>query len=220
VGHVIAGDDRRILAVCGLKREAAIWGGPAVCGGGSETLLAERLEQAIAEHSPNVLLSFGVAGALDAALRVGEAVSGITILTPLGETFDADPALRAALELRLDARPVQMVGAAKVAATLADKAALLRFGAAVDMESHVMARVAARRGLPFAVLRVISDAADDVLPPAAIAGMREDGEIDVLAVLSRLAQNPRQLSALLRTGRNAERAFRRLEDVRTLLASA
>jgi nucleoside phosphorylase len=46
---------------------------------------------------------------------------------------------------------------------------------AVDMESHVAARVAARRGLPFAVVRVISDSADEALPPAAQIGMKPDG---------------------------------------------
>ena len=47
--------------------------------------------------------------------------------------------------------------------------------AAADMESHVVARLAAELGLPFAVLRVIADPAEREVPPAALAGMRADG---------------------------------------------
>ena len=72
---------------------------------------------------------------------------------------------------------------------------------AVDMESHVAAAFAAAHGLPFAALRVISDGADRALPKAAQAGMKPDGGMDV----------PRQLPALIRTGREAEVAFRQLK---------
>jgi adenosylhomocysteine nucleosidase len=209
----------RILAVCGIKREAAIWGGLAVCGGGNEALLAERLERAIAEHRPDALLSFGVAGALDPALQIGDVVTAIAVTTPSGERLPTDAAWHEEIASATGARRIDMVGSSRVAATLQDKAALLRYGAAVDMESQMAARIAAAHALPFAVLRAISDTADDILPPAAVAGMREDGEIDVMAVLARLARDPRQLSALMRVGRNAERAFRRLEDVRALLNS-
>ena len=81
---------------------------------------------------------------------------------------------------------------------------------AVDMESHVAAGFAAEHGLPFAALRVISDGADRALPKAAQAGMKPDGGMDVLAVLIELARDPRQLPALIRTGQEAEVAFRQL----------
>ena len=181
-------------------------------------MLAERLERALIEYRPDALLSFGVAGGLDPALQVGDVVTAIAVATPDGERFQTDEAWCAKIATSTGARRIDMVGSAKVAATPLDKAALLRFGAAVDMESQVAARIAARHGLPFAVLRVISDTSDDVLPPAAVAGMRADGDIDVMAVLARLATDPRQLSALMRVGRNAGRAFRRLEDVRACLS--
>ena len=216
----VAGREPRVLAVCGIKREAAIWGGPAVCSGGNEALLAERLERALVEHRPDVLLSFGVAGGLDPALQVGDVVTAIAVKTPDGERFETDAIWCGEIAAATGARRIDMVGSATVAATREDKAALLRFGAAVDMESQVAARVAARHGLSFAVLRVISDTSEDVLPPAAVAGMRADGDIDVMAVLARLATDPRQLRGLMRVGRNAGRAFRRLEDVRACLPAA
>jgi hypothetical protein len=82
--------------------------------------------------------------------------------------------------------------------------------AAVDMESHVVARVAGRHRLPFAVARVVSDPARRSLPPAARVGTRTDGRIDFAAVLGSLLAQPWQLPALVRTGLEAERAFRAL----------
>ena len=81
---------------------------------------------------------------------------------------------------------------------------------AVDMETHIVARVAERHGLPFATLRVISDTAGETLPPAALCGMRSDGTMAIGPVLASLLRHPAQLPALIRTGWNAERAFRAL----------
>ena len=81
---------------------------------------------------------------------------------------------------------------------------------AVDMETHIVARVAERHGLPFATLRVISDTAGETLPPAALCGMRSDGTMAIGPVLASLLRQPAQLPALVRTGWNAERAFRAL----------
>ena len=88
---------------------------------------------------------------------------------------------------------------------------------AVDMESHIAAAVAERHGLPFAVARVVSDAAGRSLPKAAQAGMAPDGSMDIGAVLRALARDPRQLPALIRVGGEAETAFRALGRGRDLL---
>jgi hypothetical protein len=78
------------------------------------------------------------------------------------------------------------------------------------MESHIVARVARRHRLPFAAVRVISDAAHRTLPLAARVGMKSDGRMDLPAVLRSLLANPGQLLDLIRTGLEAERAFRAL----------
>jgi hypothetical protein len=100
----------------------------------------------------------------------------------------------------------------------AKRGARLTAGAAVvDMESHIAGAVAARHGLPFAIARVVSDAADRDLPAAARVGMAGDGGMDIGAVLKSLAGNPRQLPALIRVGLEAESAFRALRRVRGVL---
>jgi hypothetical protein len=87
----------------------------------------------------------------------------------------------------------------------------------VDMESHIAGDVAHRYGLPFAVARVVSDAADRSLPRAAQAGMAADGGMDIGAVLFALARDPRQLPALIRVGAEAETAFKALRRGRDLV---
>ncbi len=100
---------------------------------------------------------------------------------------------------------VMVVDAAGKAALHAATGAL-----AVDMESHVAARFAASHSLPFAALRVISDDARHALPKAVMVSMRPDGGLNLSAVLGSLVRDPRQLPALIRTGREAGVAFRKL----------
>ena len=200
------------LAVCGLKQEAKIWGGQAVVGGGDSRELDKTLERTIAAGRPQGLVSFGLAGALEPRLAVGKAVVGGEVV--LGERrWLCDPDTAAALAARFDTKLRIVVAADQVIDTVAAKQALAHQGAVVDMESHVAARVAERHNLPFVVLRVVSDGAGDVLPPAAVAGFRADGGIDVGAVVLALARDPRQLLGLMKMGRNSGVAFRRLRGV-------
>jgi hopanoid-associated phosphorylase len=77
---------------------------------------------------------------------------------------------------------------------------------AVDMESHIAATIAARHNVPFAAARVIIDPAERSVPHAALVGMSADGRPDGMAVLRSLAQDPRQLPALLRVIADARAA--------------
>ena len=114
-----------------------------------------------------------------------------------------------------------IIGSDTIVATTTEKQALYAAtGAlAVDMESHIAARVAARHNLPFAIIRAISDSADEVLPSAALVGMKPDGSMALGAVLASLARNPSQLPALIRTGIHAGRAFSELRRVGDVLGS-
>ena len=119
---------------------------------------------------------------------------------------DADWAERLVAALPHASRANFAEGDAMVA-TPAAKAALRRQtgAAAVDMESHI---AVARAGVPFAILRAVSDPADRALPRAARVGLKADGEADVGAVLRALIARPGELPALLRIAWEAERAFR------------
>ena len=201
-----------LIVACGLKREARVIEGDgrevvAVAGGGDGARLEVELD-ALTRTTPAILLSSGLAGALDPALAVGAII------------LDGDVSLVARLRACLpDAVIGRVRGSDHIVATTAGKQAL-RFGGAiaVDMESHIAARVAARQGLPFAALRVISDTAEETLPPAALVGMRPDGGMALSAVLASLVCRPAQLPALMRTGRNAGIAFRVLRRAHDALA--
>ena len=204
-----------IIVACGLKREAAIIGRPGrevlVVAGGGDCVRLEAELDAMAERAPGWILSSGVAGALDRSLRPGDVV------------IDGDRAVLGRLKTILpSARVGAIIGQDIVAASPAQKRALHQAGGAiaVDMESHVAKRVAARHSLPFAALRVISDAAEEELPPASLVGMRPDGGIALRAILASLIRQPAQILALIRTGHHAGRAFRSLGRAHDMLARA
>jgi hypothetical protein len=89
--------------------------------------------------------------------------------------------------------------------------------AAVDMESHIAARIAAARQVPFVAFRAIIDPADKRLPPAALKGLRADGTADVLEVFRSVIQQPSQLPALVRTALDARIARAALRRGRRML---
>jgi len=205
-----------VLVATGLRKEAAILGGPGVtvvAGGGDGARLERELEAAVADAT--MVLSCGLAGALAPGLKAGDLV--------LGERFPGESRGTDVVEMLREqlagAHIGSIIGSDTIVASVAEKQALYAEtnALAVDMESHIAARVAARHGLPFAIVRAISDTADHTLPPAALVGMRPDGSMALGAVLASLARNPGQLPALIRTGSDAGRAFAALRRVRDVL---
>lgn len=183
-------------------------------GASLEHALAMRLQQPCAG-----LISFGVAGGLAPSLRPGAIVVADSVATP-GETIPTDPAWTSALLRALpDASLGVVAGVDAPVATAAEKAALnAACGVlAADMESHIGARAARRSGVPFAVLRVVIDAAECDVPSAALAGFGADGRTDMLALLASLIAHPSQLGAMLRLGRDSAQARAALRQARALL---
>ena len=88
---------------------------------------------------------------------------------------------------------------------------------AVDMESHVVAKAGAERGLPVAAIRVITDPAMRALPEAALMAMRPNGTTDIAALLRSVMRRPRQMPALFRTALDARAARATLMRGRQLL---
>jgi hopanoid-associated phosphorylase len=202
-----------IVAACGLLGEARRVAGPGVrpvAGGGDAVRLVAGLEDLLRQGAAGVI-SIGIAGGLDPDLVTGDVVVGTAVQSSAG-LLPTDPAwTRSLLSALPGARPGIVAGADEPIAEVADKRRLWQAGAAaVDMESHLAAAVALRAGRPFAVLRVVTDAAGRTLPPAARVGMAPDGRPDIAAVLRSLLAHPAQLPALLRTAREAAVALRQL----------
>lgn len=210
----------KLLVATGLIREATILAGDdlvVVPGGGR----SEALEQALIAAADGCAgcISIGLAGALAEGLSPGDWAVADAVLAA-GEPIAAHGPWRDALAARLPAaRTGLFLGSDAMLTAAADKrrAGAATGAIAVDMESHVAARVARRLGLPFAAARVISDAVGRDLPPAVSVGMRPDGGMALGPVLAALARDPAQLAGLVRTGLEAGTAFRALGRGRRLL---
>ena len=191
--------------VTGLAAEARVAArlGAALAGGGLPEGAEAAAERLVAEGA-TALVSFGLCGGLDPALDAG------ALLVPravhdAGDAYPTDPALSAALG--------GWNGAALAAATApvarreAKRALFAATGAAgVDLESGAVARVAARHGLPFAVLRAVCDPADLDLPPLALTALDAGGTVRPARVAASLLARPGQIGALLRLARAAAAA--------------
>jgi adenosylhomocysteine nucleosidase len=198
-----------VIVVVGLAFEARIAAGPGIhviCSGDGRNLAAV-ISRAIDDDCRG-LISFGVAGGLAPALPPGTCVVGSAIVS--GEAqMPTDPTWSQKLLKAIpDAVSGLLVGVpAPVADPTAKRALYLRTGAlAVDMESHIVAGVAAAHGLPVAAIRVITDPAVRALPHAAVAAMRANGTTDIVAMIRSVMKRPQELPALLRTALDARAA--------------
>ncbi len=110
-------------------------------------------------------LVLGLCGALDPALRVGDAVVYARIADG-ARTIDLDPRLAAACAAACARAPVDAAVVDRVVGDVAAKSALrLATGAAViDMEAAAIARALHARGIRVAMVRVVSDDAHTDLP--------------------------------------------------------
>jgi adenosylhomocysteine nucleosidase len=215
-----------ILVATGLKQELNILEGAGVlvvAGGGDGGRLERELEDAAGDAE--AVISMGLCGALAPDLKPGDwVVASEVFFSPLipgneRNLYRTDAAWSAVLVRALRAKSGSVLGSDAMIASAAAKADAHAATAAlaVDMESHIAAAVARRHNLPFAVARVVSDAADRSLPRAAQAGMAADGSMDIGAVLRALAADPRQLPALICVGAEAGKAFRELRRGRDFL---
>ncbi len=181
--------------------------GPAGAGAAAARLIAAGVE---------LLLSAGLAGALDPALATGDALLATTVIAADGARHDADgTALAAAAHALADTAGVRtglLAGADAPVASIAEKGRLHEESGAlcVDMESHAVAAAAAEAGLRFLALRVVADPASRAIPSAALAGMRADGSMRPWPVIRAMLARPALAAEMLRLGRESRAARRRL----------
>jgi adenosylhomocysteine nucleosidase len=199
-----------LVLVTGMQREAKIVGrgNDVIVSGGDNDGLERKIEAAVARGA-SAILSIGIGGGLAPDLPVGAVIVANEIIW--NETrLQTDEKWRSELGKHLTGVMTGAIaGSDKIVAYAGAKAALHRETGAmlVDMESHVAAKVAAERNLPFAALRVVSDNAKQNLPPAVFGAVGRDGELNLGAVLRSIAANPAQIPALIRAARDSNRAM-------------
>jgi len=107
-----------------------------------------------------------------------------------------------------------LVASPVVLDTAAAKAALGATGAlAVEMESGALAAAARARGVPFAALRAVLDAAGEALPAGADVIDEASGEVRAARALAAIALRPRLWPAAGRLLRQQRVAARRLAGI-------
>ena len=207
-----------VIALVGLAFEARIAAGPGVlviCRGRE---MSDLLEPAIRAGCRGII-SFGVAGGLAPDLIPGDCVVASAIIDyPAVRPTDPLWSRRLA-EMIPDARHGPIVGVNAVVSNPSDKRKLHAFtrAVAVDMESHLVARLADAHGLAFAAVRVIIDPAHRAVPPAALLAMASGGSTDVSAMLWEVLARPSQVSPLMRLAADAIAARAALVRLRRAL---
>ncbi len=216
-GTVVPGSPALLVGFAAEARVARLSGWRVAIGGGTTVGAAQAARQLIAAGATGIV-SFGLAGGLDPALPAGTVVVAHAVAAN-GRVWPTDYGLSQRLG---GATGHLCLGLDHVVVSIAEKRRLRReTGAALlDMESGAVAAVAAAAGIPFAVLRAISDPAHVALPPAALVALDPMGRLGIHRLAMSIMARPAQLSALSRLARDATMARRALRAHALLLSSA
>jgi nucleoside phosphorylase len=165
--------------------------------------------------SCSVVLGVGVAGGLTDDLAPGSLVVASSVVSIDGVEHHPEPAL-VAIARRHGAVPVRVLCASGLAGTAIEKARLReRAGdasAVVDLESAAWAEAAVHRGIPWSILRVVSDAWDEELPQFLVRAQRPDGSVARGRVALGAIAVPTRIPALVRLASRVRQASTRLAD--------
>jgi adenosylhomocysteine nucleosidase len=198
--------DGALLAVSGIGRDAA-----------------EAAARALLDAGVAALMTFGMAGGLDPALKAGSVVLPCELISADGTRFIASPSWRERVAATVS--PLRAVSAgnlltsARAIDTPLGKSAAFRDtgAAAVDMESAAVAAIASRHNLPFIAVRVIVDTAADTLPRAVVNASRS-GKVQIGRLIAGLILAPGDIAGLIRLAQRYRIAMRSLRAIGAHLA--
>jgi adenosylhomocysteine nucleosidase len=170
----------------------------------------------IEAYHPQVLVSVGVAGAVQADLNIGDVVASRNFcylengaLNPLQPLAALSRPAWQACEQALQAHQAHLVAGTAVTT---DGLQLLQLKPGelshpiLEMEIHGIARAAGEQGLPLLSLRGISDGPNAPLPFDLAAALDEQHNLRVGLIIRTILRHPLSLAQFLRTGRNTNRA--------------
>ena len=219
----------RVGVVTGLASEAEILEAfsadhrPKIAVAGASAVRAEAAANRLIDEGCGAILSFGVAGGLDPALRPGTVVIADAIVAPDGTRLACDVAWHGRVLQFLSGNVPcfsgALAGSDEPLLSPQAKAALgRRWGAvAVDMESHGVARAARARNVPFLALRAVADGAERVLPAWVMDAVLPDGSLAPGKIARALLPRPWQVWGLIGLARANGRALGALGRVASRL---
>jgi adenosylhomocysteine nucleosidase len=154
------------------------------------------------------LVSWGTAGGLLPGLFPGSLILPESIIAADQSAYYVDPVWHERLYSRMkghvDIHKRPLAESAVVVASCAEKAHLLHRtrAIAVDMESASIAGIAKEAGLPFMVIRAITDLAEMAIPRSALRSIDEFGRVRLFKLIQCLVRDPTELPVLGRLIRN------------------
>lgn len=193
-----APDMKAVIAVVGLAIEARIAGTAAMIADGDRTafLLRDAIRQGV-----RGIISFGVCGGLDPKLRPGKVVIASSVFAGKGEAYPSDLLWAEELLRMIPGSGYSPI--AGVASPITSFEQRRDFHAttgavAADMESQIVARIAAEFRIPFAACRVVLNPAHRILPRAALISIGPAGKPGLRKIGGSILKDPRQLPSLSR----------------------
>jgi len=165
------------------------------------------------------LLLIGVAGGLTGGLSPGQLiVAGEVVGAESGSRYRPQPNAAENAAAAIGADPATVVTARRLVLTAAEKRRLwagrgrAATSGVVDLESEAVVEAAQASGIPWLVLRAVSDAADESLPGFLAECAGSDGAIRRSAVLRHALRHPWALPSLLLMRRRIDACGRALAD--------
>lgn len=156
------------------------------------------------EFPVSFLVGAGAAGALVPSLKAGDIVVADRVVDSNGECPLPDPDW-VSRAVALGAIRATIVTVPQPTCSSKEKReTAVRFGisdstvAVIDMESAAWARAAASRGVPYVIIRAVSDTFEEELPGFLSDCLSSEGSVDRAAVARRLILHPGALPTLLR----------------------
>ena len=214
----------KIGVISGLPRESACLDTIKRAQGGFETSSGVGPERAahgakaFIDAGARGLLSFGVAGGLTEGAPAGAIILADDVIDG-DQRYLSDIGWRNKISESIsDVCEVisgTLVGTDRLISTRDGKKRLQQRSAAVacDMESHAVARIAASHGVPFVVIRAISDPHDQFVPPWLLRCLTPAGELRTWKLLWQAVQRPGSWGDLAGLSRDAKSAFGSLRRV-------
>jgi hypothetical protein len=190
--------------------------------GPGASCLQRRWDAACAGLVRPLVVSAGVCGGLDPHLLPGDVVIPERVIEPTGTSYQIRSTYhRAATEAHPAACLGHLITTRHLVASAEAKASLRAQSgaAAVDMESSLIVERAAASGCPSLVVRGISDAAGEGLPPELIRLVGSDGRVMLTRAVALLASRPSLLPRALSLRRQTERALAAVARVLAALAA-
>lgn len=202
--------------LCGLESERKIASqipdARVACAAARPYMARDYAKELVAKGAQR-LMSFGIAGALDSSVFLGDIFIGSRVASTKGQWLCDESWGNELAHSLPQAKRGGVFGSEVLVATVEAKESLHQSTgcAIVDMESQCVAEVAGEEGIPFAVVRAVCDNVVMNVPPFVMAAIGSDGRVSGWRAFGHLALHPTQAADLMKVAQGTNQALRALK---------